>query len=262
MASSEEVRAEIERQNARSIPLDPRIERIENQVSNLASSVAKVSANIDSLTNSMHGINNRVGGIEQRQQESQKTNYAPFGIAATVILFALSAGGALVASSITSESSAREYADRAAEKLANANDAAQREYFDLAISLRAEIINANRRATEAQIAGEIKRIDQNREEDTEAQQQLRERVSTLYSMLDNKIDERFALFDVTLQREMRLLDEVLQRELGLNIDRIDEILALIEQRLGVIEGSRFDNSRGDRLEADVKELRDYNRDTP
>ena len=231
-------------------------------MSELVRTVARTDANVSALTHTVEIQNNRVSNLENRQADAQKINYAPISIAASFIVAIAITAGSLVAYSIASEANARKDADSAAALLTTttmdssrqsrlAADKAQREYFDLAIKLRAEIIEANKEATEARIAGEIKRIDQNRTEDRAARELLRERVTLLYERLDDKIDNRFAMFDETLQREMRLLDEVLQREVGLNISRIDEILDRMDERLDSIEDSRFDANRGDRMQDEI-----------
>jgi len=277
MASMEDLRKEVEVLKAANTPsppagmawLDARFDRTEaqvdqlsGQVGTLAGTVAETNASVNTLLEGLRSTNNRISGVENRQVDSQKTNYAPYGIIVTILLFALGAGGALVRSNVTAESTARETADEAmqldfttrinAESLARREaDAAQDRYFDLSTKMQAELTKSKLETMGARFDGEIRRMNQDRTEDRAAMLALSDRLTLLYERLDGKIENRFELFDETLQREMRLLDTVLQRELGLNITRIDEILTRIEGRITQIEGSRFDSDRGDRMQKEI-----------
>jgi hypothetical protein len=216
-----------------------RIDRLQASVEALTRDVADTAATVRSLAGTVGAVVRRQDEAERTLRESNRLNWAPVSIMATVVIAVATIAGGLIAYAIASESDGRKIGDRHIESSfasvlqeRDATDKAQRDGVMQASDFRHQIA-----------IGQIGEVSRDVIALTERMQRH-----------ESTTDERFREMDEILQREMRILDEVLQREMGLHVERLDALIEVINSSLKEVESSRFTDSDGQRIERQVEGL--------
>jgi len=87
--------------------LEGRFDRVEEQIDKLGDEVSKTNSSVNSLVEISRAQERRLGMVERSQQDSSKTNWAPFAIIATLFVFGMGAAASLVTFAINSEANLR-----------------------------------------------------------------------------------------------------------------------------------------------------------
>lgn len=103
------------------------LDELGREIGEVSKSVAQTSASVGALAQTVNTINNRQSILEQRQADSSRLNWAPVGIVATVVFAIAGISGALIASTIGAESTARIVGDQHIKEILSERTATQNE---------------------------------------------------------------------------------------------------------------------------------------
>jgi hypothetical protein len=103
------------------------LDELGREIGEVSKSVAQTSASVGALAQTVNTINNRQSMLEQRQADSTRLNWAPIGIVSTVLFAIAGISGALIASTIGSESTARIVGDQHIKEILAERTATQNE---------------------------------------------------------------------------------------------------------------------------------------